>query len=252
MDRGTYAAASGGLLQFRKLEIQNNNLANINTAGFKRQYLSNEVQGFDSTFAHALRGQDPYAQPDHVRTPGAVQVQSRTDFAQGPIKETGNPYDVALKKPNDFFVINTSEGTQYTRAGNFSFSVDGTLVTQDGFAVQGEGGAIQIPGPGATIGPDGTVRAQGQTVGRVQAVRFADPNELERVGSSRFKVPAGGAAPTAVDPELIPQSLEMANVSAVSSMVDLIVTNRAFEAYTRAAQTIDSMNQSAITQVGRR
>jgi len=236
----------------RKLEVQNNNLANINTVGFKRQYLTSEAQSFDNTFAKLIAGKDPYALPDHQRTPGVENVKTQTDFAQGPIQDTGNPLDVALRNPNDFFVVNTPEGTQYTRAGNFTLSATGEIVTPDGMQVQGDGGALIANGPGVAIGADGSVRANGVSVGRLKVVRFSDPSGLEQTAGSRFKVAAGQSAPTPVDGGIVPQALEMSNVSAVSSMVDLIVTNRAFEAYTKAAQTIDGLNQSAITQLGKR
>lgn len=252
MDRGTYSAASGGLLQMRKIEVQNNNLANISTVGFKRQYLTSEAQSFDNTFASLLGGKDPYALPDHQRTPGVENIQTQTDFAQGPIKNTGNPLDVALRNPKDFFVINSPEGTTYTRAGNFAISATGELVTSDGSQVQGDGGAISIPGPGASITPDGSIRQNGNFIARLQVVRFTDTSGLEQTGAARFKLKAGQTAPAQVQAMLEPQALEMSNVSAISAMVDLMITNRAFEAYTKASQTIDGLNQTAITQIGRR
>lgn len=252
MDRGTYAAASAGFLQFRKLEVQNNNLANLDTVGFKRQFLTNEVQPFDQTLANALGGADPYAKPDHDRTPGAINVKTVTDFASGPIKTTGNPFDVALADPRDFFVINTPNGIEYTRAGDFRLDGEGNIVTPDGSAVQGDGGPIAINGPGGSITPNGTVLQGTTPIGRLQVVRVDDPTTLDRAGNNRFKVQAGKPAPAAVDAQIITSSLEMSNATPVSSMVDLIVTNRAFEAYTKAAQTIDQLNQTAIGQVGRR
>lgn len=252
MDRGTYAAASSGLVQLRKLEIVNNNLANVNTPGFKKEILVNDTQSFDQTLAQLVENQDPYARGDHERTPGAVNMRAVTDFTPGPLKDTGNPFDVALRNPNDFFVIATPDGNQYTRAGNFALNVEGELVTAEGFTVQGDGGAINANGPGARVNGDGSVTVNGQITGRLQVVRFADPSALERVGGSRFVIPQGGAAPAPVDADVVPRTLEMSNVSTISSMVDLISTNRAFELYVRTAQTIDTMNQSAITQVGRR
>jgi flagellar basal body rod protein FlgG len=129
---------------------------------------------------------------------------------------------------------------------------NGELVTQDGFQVQGDGGAIQLNGPGASITSDGSIRVQGQTVGRLQVVRFDDPNGLQHIEGTRFKLTSGGSQPAQVDPMVEPQALEMSNVSAITGMADLITTSRAFEAYTKAATAIDSLNTLAITQVGRR
>jgi flagellar basal-body rod protein FlgF len=252
MDRGSYIAASGGMLQMQKLEVQNNNIANINTVGFKKQFVTAESQSFQNTFASLLGTRAPFAQPDHERTPGVENLQVRTDFSQGPIKNTGNPFDVALRNANDFFVLNTPQGPMYTRAGDFTLSAASELVTQDGVTVSGDGGPIQITGPRPTIDASGGIRVNGLQVGRLQVVKVDDPSKLERVAGTRFKLAAGAAQPQPVETQVIPQSLEMSNVSPISSMVDLIVTNRAFEAYTKVSQTIDQMNQSSITQIGRR
>lgn len=251
MDRGTYVAASAGMLQFRKLDIVNNNLANLNTPGFKRQMLVGETQTFDQTLASLVANKDPYAEGDHERSPAAVNMRTVTDYSQGPIKNTGNDLDVALKNPNEFFVINTDSGPQYTRAGNFTLKDNGDLVTADGFQVSGDGGAITTSGPGVKIAPDGSVTSNGQVVGRLQVVRIENLNDLERVGSSRFTLKQGAATPEAIVAEMVPQSLEMSNVSAISSVIDLMTANRAFDMYSKSAQAIDMMNQTAVTQVGR-
>lgn len=252
MDRGTYAAASGGLVQLRKLETINNNLANINTAGFKKEVIKTEVQSFEDTFASQLAKNDPFAKGDHERTPGSVNISSAVDFSQGSIKVTGNNLDAALSNPKHFFVVQTPAGTEYTRAGNFTINSEGELTTIDGMPVQGDGGAISVGGPGATIQADGSIVANGLTAGKLQVVEINDTKQLNPSGGTRYHLSKGAAAPAGVDqPEVIPAALEMANVSAVSSMVDLIQTNRAFDLYTKMAQSIDQMNQTAISQVGR-
>jgi len=252
MDRGTYAAASGGLVQLRKLESINNNLANINSVGFKKELVKTDTQTFEQTFAAEFAGQDPFAQGDHERTPGSVNIASIIDFTQGSIKSTGNNLDVAIGKPKQFFVVQTPAGIEYTRAGNFSINAEGELATIDGMQVQGDGGAVTVGGAGAAIQSDGSVTLNSQKVGQLQVVEISDPRQLIPTGGTRFKLAQGAAAPIGVDqPDLVPASLEMANVSAVSSMVELIQVNRAFELYTKMAQSIDQMNQTAISQVGR-
>lgn len=251
MDIGTYAAASLGIVQMRKLEIQNNNLANVNTVGFKRQILVTSPEDFNDTFAKELAKEDPYASGDQNRVASVNEVSSEIDFSMGAIKSTGNPLDVALRSANDFFVVNTPEGRMFTRAGNFTLDANGALVTQDGYQVQGDGGTITAQGAGTNIGADGTVRSGGNIVGRLQVVRFDQTKNLKAVEGTRFKI-VGAGAPTPVEGFMEPRSLEMSNVSAVTGMIDLITTNRAFDAYTKAAQTIDSLNQAAITQVGKR
>lgn len=250
MDIGLYAAASSGILQMRKLEVQNNNLANINTVGFKGQYIVPEMQNFDRTLASAVGESDPFARGDQLQVPNVSEVRTQIDFTPGAIQHTGNRLDVALRGANDFFVINTPQGPLYTRAGNFTLNGNGELVTQDGLQVQGDGGAINLQGLAGSITGDGSVRAGGQTLGRLQVVRFENTNGLMAVEGARFR--AVGAQPVPVEPRVEPQSLEMSNVSAITGMVDLITTNRAFDAYTKAAQSLDTLNQTAISQIGRR
>ncbi len=257
MDIGTYAAVSAGLLQMKKLEVENNNLANSSTIGFKRQFVVAEQQAFEDTLSSQNKpGQ--FARSDNQRVPGVGAFETYIDFSQGAIRHTGNPLDAAIRNANDFFIVNTPNGRQYTRAGNFAISQNGDLVTQDGLQVLGDGGAIQIPGPGAVINQDGSLQiqvpgqAQAITVGRLQVARFLDTKGLEPVGGARFKLKDGGAQPATVEAFLEPRSVEMSNVSAVTGMIDLIQTNRAFDAYSKAAQSLDTLNQSAITQVGKR
>ena len=251
MERGSYVAASGGLVQLRKLEVISNNLANVNTAGFKRQYLVNRTQGFEETFAKELEAKDPYARGDHARSAGVSSIETVTDFSAGPVKPTGNAFDVALRNPKDFFAVSTPAGIQYTRSGNFTLNESGAIVTMDGMEVQGDGGPITVKPGRAQITDDGSVTVDGVRVGRLQVVRAEDPSILEPAGGTRFSLKKGAPQPPAVDAAVVPGSLEMANVSVVGTMVEMIVAQRAFDMYTKSAQTIDQLNQVAINQVGR-
>lgn len=252
MDSGTYASASAGLSQFRRLEIVNNNLANVNTPGFKRQVLVQDPQPFEETLANQIAADDPYARKDHERYEGTVNFQAITDFSVGAVKETGSKLDAALRNPNDFFVISTPQGQQYTRAGNFTLNSTGTLVTPDGFSVLSDGGELSVNGPGAAIQANGDVTVNGDTIGRLQVVKISDPSKLERVSGSRFRIAQGsGVEAAGTTADLIPEALEMSNVSAITSMVELISTNRAFEMYAKTARSIDDLNQTAISQYGR-
>jgi len=250
MDIGTYVAASSGVLQMRKLEVQNNNLANINTVGFKGQYVVAEPQSFDNTLASKINERDPFAEGDQERMPNVTGIKTQIDFSPGAIQRTGNPLHVALRDAKEFFVVNTPQGQMYTRAGNFTLSTNGELVTNDGYTVQGDGGQIVVQGATGTITSDGSVRVANNVIGRLQVVRIEDLSKLEAVEGTRFR--ARGVVPVPVNARLEEQSLEMSNVSAITGMVDLITTNRAFEAYTKAAQSLDGLNQVAINQVGRR
>lgn len=250
MDIGTYVTTSGGMLQFQKLDILNNNLANINTPGFKRQMLVTGERTFDQTLAATVNLGDPYAQLDYNQTPQVMTPTSYTDFSLGPIRATGNPLDAALSNPKDFFVVAGPDGPQYTRAGSFTLNQEGALVTMDGAEVQGDGGALSVGAGTAAISSNGTVTSNGREVGKLRIVRINDPSTLERIGATRFKMPGGGEGES-VDGDLVPGALEMSNVSAISSMVDLVATNRAFQLYEKSAQAIDELNGTAIQTIGR-
>lgn len=254
MERGTYAAASGGLRQIRSLDITTNNLANVNTTGYKRQLLVSSSQRFEDTFAALIEKQDPYARPDHVRSPGAVDLRTMTDFSSGPVRDTGNPLDVALVDPKTFFVVQGKGGEQlYTRAGSFTLDDQGTLVTPEGLPVVGDGGPISATGSRIAISGSGAVLADGLSVGQLQVVKIENPTELERVDGARFRAISPQAQPVAVDsPEILPGSLEMSNVSTIDGVIDLVAAHRGFEMYTKIASTIDELNQTAITRVGKR
>ncbi|MFM1847190.1 MAG: flagellar basal-body rod protein FlgF [Pseudomonadota bacterium] len=250
MDSATYSAASNGIAQIHKLDLVSNNLANVNTPGFKRQILIYEPQEFEETLA-SLQNLDETAAQDIVRTAGVTNLRTETDFSPGPIKNTGNVFDVALRNPKDFFAVATANGIEYTRAGNFTLNPNGELVTHDGFVVQGDGGPITVNGPGASISPAGIVRTKAGDVGRLQVVRFDDTSGLERTSAARFTLKAGGAAPNPVEADIVPQAIEMSNVSAITGVLGIISANRAFQAYAKSAETIDAINQAAISQLGK-
>jgi flagellar basal-body rod protein FlgF len=252
MDRGSYDAASGGLVNLRLMDVVANNLANVNTAGFKKEFISTNVQEFSQTLAAKLKVIDPNLKNDHLRLPAAVNISTKTDFSQGPIKYTGNVLDVALTRPNDFLVVITPNGPRYTRSGNFNISSSGQLVNSDGFPVSGDGGAISITQPNAKISENGTLYAGNQQLGKIQVVRINNPENLERVGGNNFK-PKNNLPITQspVEPELAVQSIEMPNISITEAMVQMINAHRGFQMYTKIAQSIDSLNQEAISRVGR-
>lgn len=253
MDRGTYAAASDGLMQLRKLDITTNNIANVKTAGFKKQILIGNTQTFDETLASLHGLNDPYAHYDQQRTPGIMNTYAVTDFSVGSIETTNNPLNVAIRNEHDFFVIQGVNGeTLYSKAGDFTLNSESELVTHDGKYVLGGGGPIATGGVGKiSIAPNGDILSDNNVVGALTVVSIDDLSTLERVGDNCFKVHEG-ASPNIeeVTPDLIENSLEMANVSAVNSILDLITAHRGFQLYTQTAQSIDQMNQTAITKLG--
>jgi len=242
MERGLYTATSGGLLESRKLEVVANNLANLNTVGFKASKVVARQQEFGDTLASTISDISKRAQADQNHTPGVVDVEVRTDFTPGPIHQTENPLDVALVDQDKFFVVQVDGQERYTRAGNFTLNSEGTLSTADGKPVLGEGGPITVTGGPGKITSNGSVVVNGLKAGALRVVSISDLSQLEQEGGTKFKLKPGAQA-TQVPAQVVPGSVEMPNINVVQSMVEMISTQRAFEGYTKTAQTIQELHE---------
>mgnify|MGYP002064057616 CR=1 FL=1 len=182
MSGGIYVAASGALLQQMRLDLLTNNLANVNSPGYKADKpifrLPAEVAD-----AAASRNQNPALRQSV--SPYTPPFDSVIDVSAGPLKKTGNPLDVAIEGPA-FFAVDTPDGEQYTRKGSFIVDADGNLTTADGFAVLGQGGPISVTGSQVQIDASGKVSADGKEVGQLRLVRFDAPEALEKTGDALF------------------------------------------------------------------
>ncbi len=226
-----------------------NNLANVNTSGFRKAKLS-----FQDLFYETLRGVDSAAvgplQVGHGVRPAAGQ----RSFLQGAIEPTGNPLDLAIEG-DGFFVLSVGEETAYTRDGSFRLTGEGILVSADGCPVQDDGGGeIQFAEDveDISIGPDGAITATAidgtiETIGQLKLAKFVNPAGLEAAGNNRFlATEASGEVeedvPGAEGFGSVCQSyLERANVSVVEEMVNLITAQRAYELNSKVVQSSDEM-----------
>ncbi len=244
MNSGMYAAVSGSLAAMKRLDVISNNLANINTPGYKKDKMS-----FEGMLAGDI---NPPAVPSGTTADPIMQKENiYIDYASGTASQSGNPLDLALDG-DGFFAVTTPEGTAYTRQGNFRTSVDGTLVTVDGYPVQGSGGAaIRIQGSKVDIDANGGVTVDGSQVGVVSIMDFAKPYNLTKTGNALF-VPA--------DQEAIPQAgkaqvqqgyIEGSNVDSISEMVQMIETNRYFETCSKVIKGFEDMATKAANELGK-
>jgi flagellar basal-body rod protein FlgF len=207
----------------RRLEAITSNLANLSSTGYKR--LSTSTQSFQAS----LRGK---LEP---------QISTRTvlDFSQGVLRNTGNPYDLALHG-SGFFAVETSEGEVYTRNGQFRVDAEGLLQTIEGYPVAWDGarGTIDPLGVEVSVDEEGLVRQGDVEVGRLRIVDFEETGRLE-FDRKGFYHASGSMRETTSTAVVRQGTLEGANVSAVDEMVAMIATQRSFESASKLMQTIE-------------
>lgn len=244
MNSGMYAAVSGSLAAMRRLDVISNNLANVNTPGYKKDKMS-----FEGLLAGTA---NPPAVPQGTTADPILQKENiYIDFTGGLTSQSGNPLDLALDG-DGFFAVTTPQGTAYTRQGNFRTSVDGTLVTVDGYPLQGSGGsAIRIQGSLVEIDAKGVVTVDGTQSGAISVVDFEKPYSLTKVGNALFVAADPQATPQAGNAQILQGHLEGSNVESISEMVQMIETNRYFEACSKVIQNFDAIAGKAANDLGK-
>lgn len=220
-----------------------NNLANAATAGYKKDGESYGVY----MSAAALEGG---ADADPVTATLPVIERRWTDYSSGVLQTTGSPLDLAISG-DGFFGVNGGGTTLYTRDGRFRVASNGLLETLDGYPVRSaEGGEIRVQSSGPVqIAADGTVTQQGQALGRLDVVRFADRTNLMKAGASYYRTTDTPVAATGI--EILQGKLEGSNVNSAESSVRLVNVMRQFEVLTKAVMVNAEMNRKATEEVAR-
>lgn len=254
MFKTLFTASTGMNAQAFSLENTSNNLANINTNGFKK----GQADFQDLVYATQIQPGSDASQGLQVPTGLQIGSGARVDgitkiFTQGALTNTGNPLDIAIQG-NGFFQVTLPSGeTRYTRDGGFRLNAQGNLVTSDGFLISPQ---ITIPADAVSIsiGTDGTVSVQnaGATnastpVGQLTLARFQNPAGLSAEGRNLFGETVSSGPPITATPGLngtglVQQGfLERSNVDVTTELVNLILAQRAYEFNTRAIRTADNM-----------
>ncbi|MBD3820455.1 MULTISPECIES: flagellar basal-body rod protein FlgG [Brevundimonas] len=252
--RALRTATSGMLAQQLNVEVISNNIANMNTVGFKRQraefqdllYQNVERMGSQSSTQGTVV-------PTGIQIGAGVKAGSVYRITeQGSPTRSGNPYDIAIDGKGYFQITMPSGEIAYTRAGNFAVNGEGQLVTEDGYAVEP---AITIPQDAidVTISKSGQVQVttQGQTapqtVGQLELATFFNEAGLEAIGDNLLLETAASGAATIGAPNepgyghLLQGYTEASNVDAVSEITNLIVAQRAYEMNSKVITTADEM-----------
>jgi len=255
MVRSLYTAAAGMNVQQTNIDVISNNIANVNTVGFKQDRAEFADLMYQSLNYTAKATSSSTNNPTGIDVGLGVRVSGiQKSFVQGSLKQTGNALDIAIQGKG-FFKITTPDGnTVYTRSGAFKRDSDGTIVNQLGYKLDPE---IVVPNnlTNLSIASDGTISAMNPTdgtittLGQITLVDFINPAGLTPLGDGLFQASATSGDPIEGTPgneafgSLRQGMLESSNVKLVNSMVDLITAQRAYEANSKAITTTDQMLQ---------
>ncbi len=222
----------------RQQERIANNLANVNTVGYRR----------DRTFTQALAEQlDAEDAPTSERT-----TRQWAEQGQGALEQTGAPLDLALKGEG-FFTVSDGAAERYTRAGRFVRAEDGLLRTPEGDAVLGLKGPIRIPAAAQRLelSRGGELSADGVALDRLKIASFEDPGALRRLDGALFEAPPGAAPVPAAAPEVLQGYVEGSNVNPLQEMTDMITHYRMFETQQKMISAADGVLGQATRDLGK-
>jgi len=252
MPYGLYLSAEGAHAQATRLEVIANNLANVDTVGFKRQlalfqarYAEETEQGLDYPGSGTINDVGG----------GVLVEETQTDFSPGPLKSTGLPTDMAIRGEG-FFLVQKDGEDFLTRAGNFSINARGELVTQYGneqYAVMTDAGSPVVIDPNNgpwELTPSGAIRQAG-TVQNLAIVMPASLGDLVRMGENVFR-PLADPSPVAEEDRSVAGGyLEMSGARPTTEMIEMIEASRAVEANINMMQTQDEMLSDLINRLMR-
>ncbi len=263
--KGLFTALSGAMAQTQKIDTIANNIANVNTTGFKKD---------QQTFGEYLTSYEKEPQVIQVpRVTASIEsfydmnggdksfvdsTGTYTNFEQGSLKFTGGKLDLALDGAG-FFEVSTPAGVQLTRAGNFTIDGNGQLVTKDGNAVllEGDGPAeqrtVRFSGSGkGYISDAGEVFDGTQNLGKISVLNVSNPDSLQKVGNNNYSFKSNLPADVTQvkTPSLKQGFLETSNVNIVNEMTDMIMAQRVFEGTQKAIHVYDQMADKLINVVG--
>lgn len=255
MRDSSLSALFGALSNEMRMSSIANNLANVNTTGYKKDSMA--FHDVFTRFAHDhvvttktyLRGKDMF--PELSIMAKTRLAEQTVDFSQGSLQKTGNQLDFALTGEG-LFKVQSPEGTLYTRAGNFLVDAGGTLVTQQGHPVLVDGGPLAVPaGASLSVDQGGNISINGEPSGAFDLATFEDLGSLQRAGSNFFLAPEDGAEQPVEDLTVQQGFLEKGNVEVVTEMVQMLETQRSFEAYAKVLQSTDQLDKNMIMKLSR-
>jgi flagellar basal-body rod protein FlgF len=246
MIRGIYAVAASLRAEITRQGIWANNLANLNTVGYKQDIPS--LEALPGRLLAMDTGPGRFAPLVGELTGTVVNIAPQIDLGQGPLEATQQDLDLAILGEG-FFQVETPEGIRYTRDGAFGRDAAGRLVTADGYFVLGENGPIGVGNGQVAIADDGTVYVDQQRANRIILVRAAPDATFERLGDNLLNISATEPIP-ANEAHIRQGFLERSNADPTSSLVAMMSVLRTYEASQRVLRIHDETLQRAI-ELGR-
>ena len=250
MENASLVGLSRQMSLQHEMEVVANNIANIDTNGFKADFSLFEEYLMSGARDGGRRMAD--GRVSFVNDRGTL-----LDFNQGPLQRTGSPLDLAING-DGFLVIQTPQGERYTRNGALEINAQGELVTSEGYQVLGDGGpiAFQPQDIGITINQEGTVSVKdgaNATIeivrGRLRIVNFAQPQRLQKEGGSILGAPADMPATPSTTARVIQGALEKSNVRPIAEMSHMIEVSRAYTMIANLVQGEGDLRKTAIQQL---
>lgn len=248
MSRGFYTLASGMLTQSRKINISSNNMANYNTAGYKRE------QAVTSDFGSMLiskfnqRGVNSSSEPLADAMSIAVMLENNTYHSQGNLEETGSQFDFALTGPG-FFSIDYNGDTVYTRNGTFDVDDEGYLVLPGVGRVQGDYGEIYVGTDKFSVSTNGTIYVDGEEIDRIGVYDFEDYDVLRKADEGMFY---SDVEPETLDyPSVLNGWVERSNVDLTEEVTNVMESQRALQSCSQAIKIYDLAQEKAVNRIGK-
>lgn len=249
MIKGLYSAASGMMLGLVRMDALANNLANVNTCGFKKDVVVSTA--FPDMLISRLEKQDNGAsgsyQPIGKLGSGACVGLQTSDFSQGNMKRTENPLDFALGN-SSYFAVETANGERFTRNGQFKVDGTGLLTDQSGNPVMDINDEQIILEGDFQVDKQGNILVNGEQVTTLKVVSFVDQGSMVKLGGSLWQ--SGTPYSEDVNPQVFQNYVEDSNVNAVSEMIEMIKVTRSYESLQKIVQAQDESLQTVIEQVG--
>lgn len=248
MSRGFYTLASGMLTQQRKIDISSNNIANLNTAGYKKEQAV--TTNFGSLLINKYKQNGIKEEATPISDISLIRTieENNTIHSQGSLEETGSMTDFAIMGAG-FFAIDSNGQVLYTRNGSFNIDEEGYLVLEGAGRVQGEFGDIYIGTDKFDYREDGSIIVEDEVVDNIAVYDFADYNSLNKFREGMF---ISDTEPDLVDyPLIVNKTIERSNVNVTEELTGILSSQRALQTAAQALKIYDMINDKAVNEIGK-